>query len=156
MHYGLVCNSGTTCTSGRTLADYFDVGDDQNGMIRLVFDDESSQYRQAHLMEARQLSPAEPKSPMDDPAGDAQMPHYSPTGPGPNSRRSTSRTSRLAADEGRAARADDARGPRVARAAARQDLARVADAVPGEVGDAERGRRTGSSTSARGRRKAAR
>ena len=85
MHYGIVCNSGTTCLSGRTLADYFDVGFDKQGAIRIVFDDESSQYRQAHLMEVRQLlSGAEPKSPMADPTGDAQMPHYGPTGAGPN------------------------------------------------------------------------
>jgi hypothetical protein len=85
MHYGIVCNAGTTCVSGRTLADYFDVGIDQKGAIRIVFDDESSQYRQAHLMEVRQLlSGPEPKSPMDDPANDARMPHYSPTGPGAN------------------------------------------------------------------------
>jgi len=85
MHYGIVCNSGTTCVSGRTLADYFDVGVDKKGAIRIVFDDESSQYRQAHLMEVRQLlTGPEPKQPMADPTGDAQMPHYSPTGPGAN------------------------------------------------------------------------
>lgn len=85
MHYGMVCNQGTTCTSGRTLADYFDVGIDRKGAIRLIFDDESSQYRQAHLMEVRQLlTGSEPKQPMADPTGDAQMPHFSPTGPGPN------------------------------------------------------------------------
>lgn len=85
MHYGMICNAGTTCTSGRTLADFFDVGIDQKGAVRIIFDDESSQYRQAHLMEARQLlTGPEPKQPMGDPAGDAQMPHYSPTGPGPN------------------------------------------------------------------------
>ena len=85
MHYGIVCNSGTTCVSGRTLADYFDVGIDQKGAIRIVFDDESSQYRQAHLMEVRQLlAGAAPKEPMADAAGDAQMPHYAPTGAGAN------------------------------------------------------------------------
>jgi hypothetical protein len=84
MHYGMVCNSGTTCTSGRTMADYFDVGYDRQGMIRLVFDDESSQYRQAHLFEARQLSAGAPKNPIADPTGDAQSPHYSPTGTGSN------------------------------------------------------------------------
>jgi hypothetical protein len=85
MHYGIVCNSGTTCLSGRTLADYFDVGIDKKGAIRIVFDDESSQYRQAHLMEVRQLlTGPEPKQPMADPTGDAQMPHYSPAGPGAN------------------------------------------------------------------------
>jgi hypothetical protein len=84
MHYGMVCNAGTTCTSGRTLADYFDVGFDQKGAIRFIFDDESSQYRQAHLMEVRQLSGPAPSNPMSDPTGDAQMPHYSPTGAGAN------------------------------------------------------------------------
>jgi hypothetical protein len=84
MHYGLVCNGGTTCTSGRTMADYFDVAFDRQGSIRLAFDDESSQYRQAHLMEVRQLRGAAPSSPMADPAGDAQVPHYSASGPGSN------------------------------------------------------------------------
>jgi hypothetical protein len=84
MHYGLVCNSGTACTSGRTMADYFDVGLDKQGAVRLVFNDESSQYRQAHLMEVRQLLGAAPASPMSDPTGDAQTPHYGPGGAGPN------------------------------------------------------------------------
>jgi len=84
MHYGMVCNQGTTCTSGRTLADYFDVDFDQKGAIWFIFDDESSQYRQAHLMEVRQLDGPAPSNPMSDPTGDAQMPHYSPTGPGAN------------------------------------------------------------------------
>ncbi|MCU1676931.1 MAG: hypothetical protein JWM93_1689, partial [Frankiales bacterium] len=84
MHYGYICNSGTACTSGRTMADYFDIALDRQGSIRLVFDDESSQYRQAHLMEVRQLRGAAPSSPMADPASDAQVPHYSATGPGPN------------------------------------------------------------------------
>jgi hypothetical protein len=84
MHYGFICNSGTTCTSGRTMADYFDVGIDQHGAIRLVFDDESTQFRQAHLMEVRELFGPAPGNPMSDPTGDAQVPHYSPTGPGPN------------------------------------------------------------------------
>src|SRR3954447_14786950 len=69
MHYGMVCNSGTTCTSGRTMADYFDVGYDRQGMIRLVFDDESSQYRPAHLFEARQLPAGAPKKPIPPPPG---------------------------------------------------------------------------------------
>jgi hypothetical protein len=91
MHYGQVCNSGTTCTSGRTMADYFDVGIDRQGAIRIVFDDESSQYRQAHLMEVRQIGGASPKggnvkgnAPVNpsDAAGDAQVPHYGATGAG--------------------------------------------------------------------------
>jgi hypothetical protein len=68
------------------MADYFDVGVDQKGALRIVFDDESSQYRQAHLMEVRQLlTGPQPKQPMGDPTGDAQIPHYEPvTGAGPN------------------------------------------------------------------------
>jgi hypothetical protein len=84
MHYGLVCNGGTTCTSGRTMADYFDVAFDTHGAIRLAFDDESSQYRQAHLMEVRQLLGDAPANPMGDPANDAEVPHYSASGPGSN------------------------------------------------------------------------
>jgi hypothetical protein len=84
MHYGYICNSGTACTSGRTMADYFDIALDKQGSIRLVFDDESSQYRQAHLMEVRQLRGAAPSSPMADPASDAQVPHYAASGPGSN------------------------------------------------------------------------
>ena len=84
MHYGLVCNSGTACTSGRTMADYFDVALDKQGAIRIAFNDESSQYRQAHLMEVRQLLGAEPTNPMNDESGDAQVPHYGPAGAGPN------------------------------------------------------------------------
>ena len=84
MHYGYICNSGTACTSGRTMADYFDVAFDKQGLIRLVFDDESSQYRQAHLMEVRQLRGGVPATPMADPTGDAQVPHYAAGGPGPN------------------------------------------------------------------------
>jgi hypothetical protein len=84
MHYGLVCNSGTACTSGRTMADYFDVAIDKQGAIRIVFNDESSQYRQAHLMEVRQLLGKAPANPMADVTGDAQVPHYGPGGAGPN------------------------------------------------------------------------
>jgi hypothetical protein len=97
MHYGQICNQGIGCTvsSGdRTMADYFAVNIDRNGALRFVYDDTTSQHHGAHLYEVRQLQgktingksvkEAVPKSPMKDESGDAQWPHYSPTGAGPN------------------------------------------------------------------------
>ena len=98
MHYGQICNQGIGCTvSGgdRTMADYFGFNLDKNGAIRIVYNDTTSQHHGAHLFEARQLSgasilggkgkaPAVPKNPVPDGTGDAQWPHYSPTGPGAN------------------------------------------------------------------------
>jgi hypothetical protein len=97
MHYGQICNQGIGCTvSGgdRTMADYFALNLDNRGAIRLIYNDTTSQHHGAHLYEVRQLQgktatggsvkDAVPKSPMSDPTGDAQWPHYSPTGAGPN------------------------------------------------------------------------
>ena len=97
MHYGQICNQGIGCTvsSGdRTMADYFALNFDKTGAIRIVYNDTTSQSHGAHLYEARQLQGKTatgksandriPKSPMRDDAGDAQWPHYSPTGPGAN------------------------------------------------------------------------
>jgi hypothetical protein len=97
MHYGQICNQGIGCTlsSGdRTMADYFSVNFDKNNALRIVYNDTTSQSHGAHLYEVRQLQgktvggksvkEAVPKSPMQDSTGDAQWPHYSPTGAGPN------------------------------------------------------------------------
>jgi hypothetical protein len=97
MHYGQICNQGIGCTiSGgdRTMADYFSANFDKNGALRLVYNDTTSQHHGAHLFEVRQLQgktvggksvkEAVPKNPMKDPSGDAQWPHYSPTGAGSN------------------------------------------------------------------------
>jgi hypothetical protein len=88
MHYGQICNSGTTCIASngdRTMADYFDVNFDKTGALRFVYNDTTSQYHAAHLFEIRQLGSGKaPSAPMADPAGDAQWPHYAPTGAGPN------------------------------------------------------------------------
>ncbi|HEY8844798.1 MAG TPA: hypothetical protein VIM23_12940 [Gaiellaceae bacterium] len=97
MHYGQICNQGIGCTvSGgdRTMADYFAVNFDRNGALRFVYNDTTSQNHGAHLYEVRQiqgktadgrsLKEAVPKSPMKDATGDAQWPHYSPTGAGSN------------------------------------------------------------------------
>jgi hypothetical protein len=98
MHYGQICNQGIGCTvsSGdRTMADYMGFNLDKSGAIRIVYNDTTSQHHGAHLYEVRQLNGtsilggkvkglAVPKNPLVDPSGDAQWPHYSPTGAGPN------------------------------------------------------------------------
>ena len=97
-HYGQICNSGIGCTvtfGDRTMADFLSVAIDTNGALRIVYNDTTSQYHGAHLYETRQLSGPtltgvvlgplpSPPNPMPDPAGDAQWPHYSPAGAGPN------------------------------------------------------------------------
>ena len=97
-HVGQVCLAGTFCatdpTSDRTMADYMAVTVDNEGRIRAIFNDTTSQHHGAHLFESRQIAgpsvagttindPA-PTNPAGDPNGDAQWPHYAPTGPGPN------------------------------------------------------------------------
>ena len=97
MHYGQVCNAGTLClaTGGdRTMADYFGMNLDAKGAIRIVYNDTTSQHHGAHLYEARQtagpsgigttLADEPLRNPMKDRFNDAQWPHYSPTGRGPN------------------------------------------------------------------------
>lgn len=85
-HYGQVCLAGTLCTttpnSDRTMADYMALTVDNDGRIRVVFNDTTSQHHGAHLFEARQMSgpgafareisdPA-PSNPASDPTGDAR------------------------------------------------------------------------------------
>jgi hypothetical protein len=97
MHYGQICNGGIGCTvsSGdRVMADFLSVDLAPDGAIQIVFNDTSSQYHGAHLYLARQLtgpspigttlSKPTPGSPAFDPTGDAQSPHYGPTGAGAN------------------------------------------------------------------------
>jgi hypothetical protein len=97
MHYGQICNQGIGCTiSGgdRTMADYFAFNFDKSGALRIVYNDTTNQNHGAGLFEARQLkgktplgtsvNQPVPANPMKDVAGDAQWPHYSPTGAGPN------------------------------------------------------------------------
>jgi hypothetical protein len=83
MHYGEICNSGIGCTAGgdRTMADYFGFSFDQNGLVRITYNDTTTPNHGAHLYELRQgSSTVNPK----DGTNDAQWPHYSATGPGPN------------------------------------------------------------------------
>lgn len=94
MHYGQICTGGTACTGDRTMADYFAIYLDGIGSIRAVYNDTTSQYHGAHVFEVRQLtgptatggtaSRPVPTNPRPDPTNDAQWPHYSPLGPGPN------------------------------------------------------------------------
>jgi hypothetical protein len=97
MHYGQICNGGIGCTvsmGDRVMADFLSVDLTPDGAIQIMFNDVSSQYHGAHLFLARQrvgptaigttLNNPIPVSPALDPTGDAQVPHYSPTGAGAN------------------------------------------------------------------------
>ena len=97
MHYGQICNQGIGCTvSGgdRTMADFFGFSTDKSGSMRIVYNDTTSQHHGAHLYEIRQTGgktifggnakATAVTNPVADPTGDAQWPHYSPTGAGPN------------------------------------------------------------------------
>jgi hypothetical protein len=97
MHYGQICNQGIGCTvSGgdRTMADYFGFNLDGTGAMRVVYNDTTNQDHGAGLFEIRQVGGKTilggdargltVKNPATDPTGDAQWPHYSPTGAGPN------------------------------------------------------------------------
>jgi len=96
-HLGQICQEGLGCTTSngdRTMADYFSVTIDATGAARIVYDDTTNQHHAAAVFEARQIAGpgafgkkirgTAPANPMADPAGDAQFPHFSPTGPGPN------------------------------------------------------------------------
>jgi hypothetical protein len=96
-HYGQICNQGLFCTvsmGDRTMADYFSLYLDLDGAMRIVFNDTTSQHHGAHVFDVRQvagptafgttISKPVPRNPVTDPTGDAQSPHYAPTGTGPN------------------------------------------------------------------------
>ena len=97
MNYGQICNGGIGCTismGDRTMADFLSVAIAADGSIQIAYNDTTSQYHGAHLFEERQLTgptaigttlaKPTPVNPAFDPAGDAQWPHYAPTGPGSN------------------------------------------------------------------------
>jgi len=97
--YGQICTGGLGCTTSggdRTLADFFTVALDPNGAARIILNDLTNQHHGAALFELRQvagpsaygttLTPpfSNTATGVTDPAGDAQVPHYSPAGPGGN------------------------------------------------------------------------
>jgi hypothetical protein len=97
--YGQLCTQGLGCTvSGgdRTLADFFSVAVDANGAAHIIINDLTNQHHGAALFELTQvagpstigttLTPTNPNptTGVTDPAGDAQVPHYSPAGTGSN------------------------------------------------------------------------
>src|SRR3989449_2169401 len=97
--YGQICTGGLGCTTSggdRTLADFFSVALDTNGAARIVLNDLTNQHHGAALFELRQvarpsaigttLTPPFPNTAtgVTDPAGDAQVPHYSPLRTGAN------------------------------------------------------------------------
>jgi uncharacterized repeat protein (TIGR01451 family) len=98
IYYGQVCNGGIGCTGtggDRTMADFFGFSvDPDDGAIRVVYNDVSSQHHGAHLFESRQLAgptalgttlaKPTPAAPVTDPTDDAHVPHYAPVGSGPN------------------------------------------------------------------------
>lgn len=98
-HYGQICDIGTLCSAingDRVLADFITVTIDQTGAARVLYPDTTNQHHGAAVFESRQIagpgilgstiSAPLPTNPEPDPAGDAQFPHYSPTGTGPNQR----------------------------------------------------------------------
>ena len=98
MHYGAICNSGTGCTTDptadRQMADFFGFDVAASGGLRIVYNDTTNDDDGAGLFFTRQIAgdtvngttitgqPA--RDPVADPAGDAQYPHYSRAGVGPN------------------------------------------------------------------------
>ena len=134
------CTTGRSATRGSaapsraatgTMADYFGFNVDKNGAIRIVYNDTTSQHHGAHLYEIRQVSgktlvggtvkgSTALKTPMADESGDAQWPHYSPTGAGANLPQFDFTGLQVGQPNAvDAARADVAREPRVAHAAGR-------------------------------------
>ncbi len=97
--YGQLCTAGLDCTvnmGDRTLADFFSVSLDANGAARIIINDLTNQHHGAAVFELTQnsglsaygstLTPQFPTitTGVTDPAGDAQVPHYSPLGAGSN------------------------------------------------------------------------
>ena len=97
--YGQLCTQGLNCTiSGgdRTLADFFSVAIDAKGAAHIIIDDLTNQHHGAALFELTQVAGSTAigttlvqttpnvQIGVTDPAGDAQVPHYFPTGAGPN------------------------------------------------------------------------
>ncbi|TLZ61722.1 MAG: hypothetical protein E6K13_06610 [Methanobacteriota archaeon] len=96
-HFGQICQGGIGCTlsnGDRTMADYLAVAIDAAGAAHIVYDDTTNQHHGAAVFGAKQIAGpgaygkrirgTAPANPMVDRTGDAQYPHFFPTGPGPN------------------------------------------------------------------------
>jgi hypothetical protein len=98
MHYGDICNAGLGCstnpTADRQMADFFGFALAPNGGLRIVYNDTTNEFDGASLFATRQiggttvygttLNGKAQGDPVTDPTGDAQYPHYSQAGVGPN------------------------------------------------------------------------
>jgi hypothetical protein len=98
MHYGSICNRGTSCatdlSADRQMADFFGFDLAPNGGLRIVYDDTTNDDDGAGLFVTRQVAGDTPNGttltgrpatqPIVDATGDAQFPHYSQAGVGPN------------------------------------------------------------------------
>src|SRR3954463_1548309 len=98
MHYGAICNKGTTCitdpAADRQMADYFSFVLGNDGGMRVVYNDTTNEWDGAGLFFTRQLSgttvgggrrggrAARGRAP--GATGAAQYPHFGPAGVGPN------------------------------------------------------------------------
>src|SRR5438093_1833211 len=97
--YGQICTGGLGCTTSggdRTLADFFTLTIDANGVARIVINDLTNQHHGAALFQLTQtagpsalgttLTPSTSNTAtgVTDPSGDAQVLHYSPAGAGAN------------------------------------------------------------------------
>ena len=96
--YGQLCTGGLGCSiSGgdRSLADFFSLALDKNGAAHIMYNDLTNQHHGAALYELTQNAgptafgttlrgSSNTATGATDPAGDAQVPHFSLTGPGSN------------------------------------------------------------------------
>src|SRR5207247_2924730 len=95
--YGQICTGGLGCTTSggdRTLADFFTLTIDANGVARIVINDLTNQHHGAALFQLTQtagpsalgttLTPptSNTATALTDPSGNAHVLHYSPAGAG--------------------------------------------------------------------------
>ena len=96
MHYGAICNAGTTCatdlTADRQMADFFGFDVGRDGGLRIVFNDTTNEFDGAGLYFTKQISGSgayggnvsgrAAANPVSAPTGDANWPHYARGGAG--------------------------------------------------------------------------
>jgi len=98
MHYGAICNAGTTCatdpSADRQMADFFGFDLAKDGGMRIVYNDTTNEFDGAGLYSTRQISGPgasggnvsgkAASNPVTAASGDANWPHYARTGAGPS------------------------------------------------------------------------